>query len=136
MTWADIIKQCTEGQINQMQLCNVRIGVVVQENPLEIEVDQRYILAAEALVLARQVTEHTIEMTVDHWTEDEIEHTHAVQDTYTGGGTSSPTAHRHAYQGRKKFIVHNGLKNGEKVLMVKASGGQRHFVIDRIEGSP
>jgi len=141
MALADSIKKAIKKQINQLQLCDVMMGVVVNESPLQIEIDQRYILppvpdaalSAQIFVLARDVTDYEIEMTVDHQTEDETTHTHAVQDTYTGGGASSPTRHRHDYVGRKVFKVHNALKQGERVLIVRRSGSQKYYVLDRIE---
>ena len=132
MGFIDTIKKSTLEMINQLQLCDVVIGTVVSTAPLIIDVDQRYVLTSEFLILARNVTEHTIEMTVDHETELENEHFHSVTDTFTGGGTSSPTSHLHKYKGRKMWIVHKGLIAGEKVIMLKAAGGQKYYIIDRI----
>lgn len=111
---------------------NVFFGNVVSASPLKINVEQKMTLEAPQLILTRNVTTHTIQMTVDHWTEDEEDHTHAVHDTYTGGGTSDPTEHKHAYRGRKTFLVHNGLVVGDKVILIREQGGQRFIVIDRV----
>lgn len=108
-------------------------GVVKKTSPLTITVDQKLELGPAQLLLTNAVREHKVDMTVAHWTEDETEHIHAVQDTYTGGGTSSPTDHKHAYVGRKKFTVHFGLKAGEKVLLLRLQGGQQYVVLDRVE---
>lgn len=110
----------------------VCFGKVTSASPLKILVEQKMTLGAAQLVLCRNVTEHIIEMTVDHYTENETEHTHAVQDTYTGGGSSSPTKHLHAYRGRKKFTVHNGLVVGDEVVLLRQQGGQKYIVVDRI----
>jgi hypothetical protein len=110
----------------------VMFGVVQSTNPLEINVEQKMTLESAQLILTRNVTDFTMEMTVDHWTEDETTHFHAVQDTYTGGGTSSPTEHKHAYKGRKSFLVHNALLVGEKVVLLRVQGGQKFVVIDRL----
>lgn len=40
-------------------------------------------------------------------------------------------SHSHSYKGKKKFTVHNGLKKGEKVVMIKLQGGQKFIVLDR-----
>lgn len=110
----------------------VCFGKVTSASPLKILVEQKMTLGAAQLVLCRNVTEHIIEMTVNHYTENETEHTHAVQDTYTGGGSSSPTKHLHAYRGRKKFTVHNGLVVGDEVILLRQQGGQKYIVVDRI----
>ena len=41
-------------------------------------------------------------------------------------------SHKHSYSGKKKFTVHNGLKKGEKVVMIKLQGGQKFVVLDRV----
>lgn len=129
----------------------VYFGTVTSASPLKINVDQKMTLESPQLVLTRNVTEHKIEMTVFHDTEDETQHTHlidnetahihAIQDTHTGGGSSSPaihshtmqpSSHRHAYVGRKTFTVHNGLVAGEKVLLLRVQGGQQFIVLDRV----
>jgi hypothetical protein len=140
MALADSIKNAIKKQINQLQLCDVVVGVVIKASPLMIEVDQRFILpptedaalSAQIFVLSRDVTDYKVEMSVDHQTENETAHTHAIQDTFTGGGSSLPTSHRHGYVGRKVFKVHNALKEGERVLMIKRAGSQKYYIIDRI----
>lgn len=120
------------GAMNASKPVEVCFGKVTSASPLKILVEQKMTLGAAQLVLCRNVTEHIIEMTVDHYTENETEHTHAVQDTYTGGGSSSPTKHLHAYRGRKKFTVHNGLVVGDEVVLLRQQGGQKYIVVDRI----
>lgn len=33
---------------------------------------------------------------------------------------------------RRNYTVHNGLKNGEKVILLREQGGQAYIVIDRV----
>lgn len=40
--------------------------------------------------------------------------------------------HSHSYSGKKRFRVHNGLKQGEKVILIRFKGGQRFLVLDRV----
>lgn len=126
------IKRTAVDAVNASKPVEVCFGKVTSASPLKILVEQKMTLGAAQLVLCRNVTEHIIEMTVDHYTENETEHTHAVQDTYTGGGSSSPTKHLHAYRGRKKFTVHNGLVAGDEVVLLRQQGGQKYIVVDRI----
>lgn len=126
------IKRAAVDAVNATKPVEVCFGKVTNASPLKILVEQKLLLGEGQLVLCRNVTEYTIEMTVNHYTENETGHTHAVQDTYTGGGSSSPTKHLHAYKGRKKFIVHNGLGVGEEVILLRCQGGQKYIVVDRI----
>ena len=128
----EVMKKASLGAVEASKPVNVFFGNVVSTNPLKINVEQKMTLEAPQLILARNVTTHTIQMTVDHWTEDETEHKHNIHDTYTGGGTSDPTTHKHAYKGQKTFTVHNELVVGDKVILIREQGGQRFIVIDRI----
>lgn len=128
----EVMKKAGLDAVEASKPVNVFFGNVVSVNPLKINVEQKMTLESPQLVLARNVTTHTIQMTVDHWTEIEDEHTHAVHDTYTGGGSSDPTTHNHAYKGKKTFTVHNGLVVGDKVILIREQGGQRFIVIDRL----
>jgi len=50
------IRNTVKSQINQMQLSDVIIGVVTKDNPLMIDIDQRYILPPkEDAVLSDQL---------------------------------------------------------------------------------
>ena len=40
--------------------------------------------------------------------------------------------HRHPYKGRKKFLVHNKLKAGEQVVLLRIQGGKKFLVVDRL----
>ena len=112
--------------------CDIKFGTVVSESPLKIDIEQKLTLEMKQLILSRNVTEHEIEVTVEHLTELETEHTHAVTDTFTGGGSSLATEHLHEYKGRKKFLIHKGLKVGEQVILIRVKGGQKFVVMYRI----
>ncbi len=132
---ADIVEGMKKAALDAVEASkpvSVLFGNVVSVSPLEINLEQKLTLDASQLILTRNVTEHKIQMEVDQWTEDEVAHTHAIQDTYTGAGSSFPTAHKHALKGRKTFLVHNGLAVGDKVILIREQGGQRYVVIDRV----
>ena len=39
------------------------------------------------------------------------------------------------YVGKKTFKVHNALKAGEKVLLIRVQQGKKFVVIDRVKGA-
>lgn len=129
----DIIKRAATEAGDAAKPFALTYGVVTGTSPLTIQIDQKLELGPSQLLLTNAVREYSVDMTVDHWTEYETDHIHAVIDTYTGGGTSQPTSHRHGYKGRKKFTVHLGLNVGEKVLLFRCQGGQQYIVLDRVE---
>jgi len=98
-------------------------GKVTSTSPLKIQVDQKLELAPWQLILTNAVRDYTVQMTVDHNTEK----------TSGGSGTSVFASHSHAYKGKKIYRVHNALKTGEKVIMLRVDGGQRFIILDRVE---
>jgi hypothetical protein len=131
----DATKKAALDAVNASNPVNIMFGVVISAEPLEISVEQHLTLKAPQLVLSRSVTDYNLDAVVAHWTEYETEHIHPVIDTYTGGGTSKPTTHRHKYTQTKKFRVLNALKATEQVILVRIQGGQKFLVLDRLGGS-
>ena len=130
----DSIKTIALNALEASKPSGVFYGTVVSASPLKIQVEQKMTLGAEFLVLSTLVQDFTVNMTVDHQTEAETEHTHTIHDTYTGGGSSDPTEHFHDYKGTKAFRVHLGLTVGERVILLRVQGGQQFIVLDRVRG--
>jgi hypothetical protein len=105
-------KRAAKEAIEAADPTQIQFGKVISVSPLEISVEQKKTLTTAQLILTRNVKDHEIEMTVDH---------------VTGAADS----HTHEYKGRKKFIVHNGLKLGDSVILVKMQGGQKYIVLDK-----
>ena len=76
-------------------------------------------------VVKRAAVEAVVDMTVNHSTEDKG----------GGSGAAAYEAHKHAYVGKKTFKVHNALKAGEKVLLIRVQQGKKFVVIDRVKGA-
>lgn len=150
-----LIKQAAVEAVEEGAPCAVLYGMVTSVSPLVVTVDQKRSYGEKQLILSTLVQEFEVEMTVDHQTEDahrdlDLSHTHSYAGTTSGGGEDGHShsfsgqteqggkkdlTHRHAYQGRKKFLVHLGLKLGEKVILLRVQGGKRYMVLDRIRGA-
>lgn len=100
----------------------VLFGKVTSASPLQINVEQKMTLGAAQLVLSRNVTDFTREVTVS-W---------ATENKSGGSGDASFASHDHSIQGRKKITVHNRLVVGDEVILVRQQGGQKYVVWDRI----
>ena len=64
-------------------------------------------------------------------------HTHTYSHSHNFSGTVENSnnvnlSHSHSYSGRKTFTVHNGLKVGDEVVLMKQKGGQKYLVLDRV----
>lgn len=135
----DIIRQ----SIDFNKFSDITYGEVVGVDPLKIKLNEILTLEEENIILTNAVKDHEIDITVQWETEDKKvdlidNHTHL----WAGGafGATGPvnkstdinSTHKHDIKGKKKIIVHNKLKSGEKVLMIKTYGGQKYVIIDRI----
>ena len=123
----ELIKKAAKDAVDAAQDSDFCYGTVTSASPLKILVEQKMELTAAQLVLCRNVTDHTIEVTAGN-TKDFF-YTGKIED---GGTAPIPTTpHIHAI-GKVQMIVHNGLKIGDKVVLVRKKGGQEYLVLDRV----
>jgi len=117
-----LIKQAALGAVEAQKPAALFYGTVLVEKPLKISVEQKMELIEEQLVLTKAVTDHYVDIEVKHLTEPRE------------GGSGDPAyeLHDHEYKGRKKILIYNGLKTGEKVLLVRFQEGQKFLVLDRV----
>lgn len=111
---------------------DILMGEVVSAAPLKIKLDGKITLTESFLILTKAVVDYSVGMTVNHSTES---HTHShsyIDDNSTR--TTDPHTHNHAYVGRKTFIIHNKLKVGDHVILLRAKGGQKFVVLDIVGG--
>ncbi len=113
-----LIKRSALEAVEAGKPVNVCYGKVMSLNPLKVSVDQKLILGAAQLVLCRNVTDHRIFVSLnpdDGWvTEEAGLHTHDIKAS------------------RFALTVHNGLKIGDDVLLIRVQDGQKFLVVDRI----
>ena len=118
-----IKKAALEAMENSDPSC-IMYGKVIQISPLQIQVNVKLILHAEQLVLTRNVTEYTVEISANTGSAGGHKHTDSK-----GGDTSSNGSHSHSIS---KITVKNALKVGEEVILIRQSGGQEYIVLDRV----
>lgn len=153
-TFIDIFNMTTERLLHNKMLTEVEYGRVTKVNPLEITLDSKVQLPSAFLTLTNAVKDHAVDISVSWETEKDdylktestlYQHTHTGQN-YIGNasrpieGESDPmdmlkvnTTHHHDIKGRKKIIIHNGLTLGERVILLRKSGGQDYIVLDRVD---
>lgn len=127
----ELIKRAAVEAVAASSPCELVFGIVDSPEPLKIVVEQRLTLSEEHLILSTLVQDFDVEMTVEHFTEDDAFlntlHSHSI-----GGPASFDSTHKHEYKGRKKWTVHLGLEAGEKVILMRMQGGQKYLVLDRV----
>lgn len=88
----------------------ILFGTVSTTAPLTVFVDQKLTLTREFLVLTRNVMDIKVERIENNNTE-------GVASSDTEGG----------------FIIYNGLKKGDGVILLKQQGGQKYIILDKTE---
>ncbi len=124
---AEIIKRAALDAVNAGQLCDFCYGTVTSDAPLKILVEQKLELSAAQLVLCRNVTDYEIKITGGNTRDDY--YTEFPDSEYTAG--LPVQKHVHAV-GEAVIKVHNALKKGEKVVLLRKRGGQEYLVADRV----
>ena len=118
----DIMKRAAKEMYDNEQPTDLRFGTVVSVSPLKVQVTNLFTIPQSMLVVPKHLTDYEVEVTVD-WT---------TEDKSGGSGDSSFSSHNHDVKGKKKIKVHNALKNGDKVALIRKHGGQSFYVLDRI----
>ena len=111
-----LIKRIAMEAVEAAKPCDYRVGIVTSVNPLKIKVSQNIELEEEFIHLSRNVTDFKTKITMDA---KEVFHT-----THTYPSTT--------WIDEQEITIHNALKKGEKVLMLRKAGGQEYIVIDRV----
>lgn len=109
----NVMKQAGSKAVDASGPVTVCYGKVTSASPLQVLVDQKMTLGSAQLVLTRNVTNCETEVTVEWMTEGADGHTHAVN-------------------GKKKMTIHNALKSGDEVILIRQQGGQKYIIIDKV----
>ena len=122
----DFIKTMKNAAVDAVEAgkpTSVIFGTVQSVSPLTVFVYAKLTIPEKALVLSRNVTDFDTAVTVNWRTEN---------TSGGGGGYDAFSSHSHAITGRKPIRVHNALKAGEKVILIRMAGGQKYLIIDRV----
>lgn len=119
---ANLIKNMAVNAVDATVPVTILTGKVISEAPLQIALDSKMIIPEERIKLTKNTSDWTAEISVDHITENRA----------GGGGYALFESHNHEYKGRKKFLIHNALKVGDEVWLIRETGGQRFIALDRV----
>lgn len=158
----NIIKKAAKEAIDEATPSNIMFGTVTSISPLIINVEQKLSLTNEFLVLTKNVVDYEVDVSMDWSTETRslnANHSHDASSnvSVTSKATVSPNpdnisvsvssdasadvnvqqkninlSHAHGISGKKSLTIHNALKNGDKVILIRQHGGQKYVVLDKI----
>ena len=101
------IKKASTEAVETTKPADFCFGKVISTSPLKISVEQKIILGVAQLVLTERVTDYTVTVGIE-WETD------------------------YQSSGKKQITIYNGLKTGDKVVLMKQKGGQKYLVLDRV----
>ena len=122
VTFEDVLKKLINQTTQAGKPMALIKGEVTSISPVTVKVEGRLEISAPFLELTHNVKDYYVDITVSHTTENRA----------GGGGYAEFASHNHDYTGRKKILVHNGLKVGEFVWLIRQEGGQVFVVLDRV----
>ncbi|WP_374713109.1 DUF2577 domain-containing protein [Symbiobacterium terraclitae] len=106
----ELIKRAAQDAVAASQPVQVHIGTVLSADPLQVQVDQRFILPAAALVVPESLVQH----------EADLSHSHPYPGGQTGAALTEP------------LVIRRGLAAGDQVLLLRVQGGERYVILDRV----
>lgn len=124
----DIMKRAAVEAEDSRQPCDLRFGTVTSVKPLKVQITNQFTIPEGLLIIPEHLTDHEIQVTLDLNTSSNGTHTH----TCDGTTTSSNGSHEHEIKGNKTITVHGALKKGDKVALIRKTGGQSYYILDRI----
>lgn len=105
-----VIKQAAMDAVEASDPSDFLFGTVKSSSPLVINLEQKLDLTSGFLLLTSNVRDYEVKITVDMNTDDG----------------------EHSVTGEQTITVHNGLKTGDKVILIKQKGGQKYIVLDKL----
>ncbi len=109
----EIIKEIAVKAVESTKPTETRMGIVKSIDPLEINLPGNFTISEEALTLSKNVQDHEIEVEIDWVTEIASNHSHKIE-------------------GVKTIKIKNGLKVGDKVLILRSQGGDKYYVANKL----
>lgn len=134
-----LIKKAALDAIKESDPMALMVGTVLSVAPLQVNVEQRFTLGAAQLLLTNNVADHDVNITME-WSTEEITHNHGYSGatgtsdlhSHSYGGDTEDNTHGHAVTGTKTIKMHNALKLGDMVMLLRMQGGQKYLILDKV----
>lgn len=113
MSLANLIRQASMGALDASNPVAVLFGTVTKVEPLEVNVEQRFTLTSDFLIVPESLTKYEVD----------IQHTHPYSQGDTGEMEPEEVS---------KVVIRKGLEVGERVILLRVQGGRQFVVLDRV----
>lgn len=135
----DIMKRAAIDANEASQPTDLRFGTVKTVKPLSIQVTNQMLIPEALLILPSHLTDYTVPVTFNWTTETAGDHNHSYSgsdsrgDSYSGNVDNNGNHTHQIVSGKSKTItIHNALKVGDKVVLIRKQGGQAFYILDKI----
>lgn len=123
-----IIKTLAQQSADNSKFANITVGTVTSVSPLKIKISQDLVLPESVLIVPQHLTDYEMNVTIDTSYGWKTQQKQIIEGTATDF-----KQHDHdIVVANKKIKIHGKLKNGDKVALINAIGGQQYYVLDRI----
>ncbi|RXM69435.1 DUF2577 domain-containing protein [Clostridium tetani] len=104
MGMIDTIKKASMGAVGASNPVNILFGEVLSIEDFKIKVDQKLILDKDFFIIPERLTRYEVNLT-----------------------------HNHGYSNALgKLVIREGIKQGDKVLLLRVQGGQQYVILDKV----
>lgn len=100
----EVIKRASLDAVKNNQMCDLRLGTVVSTSPLKVQVTNQFTIPEKLLIVPQNLKDYSVRISEDG-------------DTPTG---------------EKTITIHNALRLGDRVALLRKTGGQSYYILDRI----
>jgi hypothetical protein len=109
-----VIKQIAMDAVDNSKIPDLRFGTVISESPLTVRVTNQFTIPSSMLIVPQHLTDYEVDVTITpgyNW------------KTVDGVGIVI---------NKQKMKIHNKLKSGDKVALMRKQGGQSYYILDRL----
>ncbi len=117
-----VIKKAAIDAVRASNPVALAVGSVVSVSPLKISLSQQLTLTEQFLIIPQSLTDYKTKIEFTEKTKGANIELNEVN--YNGSITLNATTH--------EVTIYNGLKAGDKVILLKMQGGQKYLVIDKV----
>lgn len=113
-----VIKQIAMDAMDNSKMPDLRFGTVISTSPLKVQVTNQFTIPSSMLIVPQNLTDYEVDVT---------------NSSSGSWETQEDSGHKHQITlGDQKMKIHNGLKTGDKVALLRKQGGQSYYVLDRL----
>lgn len=105
MGMIEIIKEASLGAVGAGNPVNILFGEVLSIEDFKIRVDQKLILDKDFFIIPESLIRYEVD----------LKHSHGSTGIALG-----------------KLVIREGLKKGDKVLLLSVQGGQQYVILDKV----